>query len=51
MDQATAITAATVKQCAGKDGGLSSDNFLRDPRDCHWDPSNIAKNLLVDVIS
>jgi feruloyl esterase len=37
--QATAITATVVKQCAGKDGGLSSDNFLTDPRDCHWDPS------------
>ena len=35
--QATAITAAAVKQCAGKDGGLSSDNFLTDPRDCDWD--------------
>ena len=39
MDQRTAITAAIVKQCAGKDGGSSSDNFLTDPRDCHWDPS------------
>jgi feruloyl esterase len=38
-DQASAITAAIVKQCAGQDGGLSSDNFLTDPRDCHWDPS------------
>ena len=37
--QATAITGAIVKQCAGKDGGLSSDNFLTDPRDCHWDPA------------
>jgi feruloyl esterase len=37
--QATVITAAVVKQCAGKDGGLSSDNFLTDPRDCHWDPA------------
>src|SRR5215472_19261845 len=37
--QATAITAAVVKQCAGKDGGLSSDNFLTDPRNCHWDPA------------
>jgi tannase/feruloyl esterase len=37
--QATAITAAVVKQCARKDGGLSSDNFLTDPRDCHWDPA------------
>jgi feruloyl esterase len=39
--QATAITAAIVKQCAGKDGGLSSDNFLTDPRDCHWDPAAV----------
>jgi feruloyl esterase len=38
-DQAVAVTAAVVKQCAGKDGGLTSDNFLTDPRDCHWDPS------------
>jgi feruloyl esterase len=36
--QATAITTAVVKQCAGKDGGLSSDNFLADPQDCPWDP-------------
>jgi feruloyl esterase len=39
MAQATAVTAAVIKQCVGKDGGLSSDNFLTDPRDCHWDPS------------
>jgi feruloyl esterase len=39
LDQATAITAAVVKQCVGEDGGLSSDNFLTDPRDCHWDPA------------
>jgi feruloyl esterase len=38
-EQATAITAAVVKQCAGKDHGLRSDNFLTDPRDCHWDPA------------
>jgi feruloyl esterase len=38
-DQASAITAAVVKQCVRKDGGLSSDNFLTDPRDCHWDPA------------
>jgi feruloyl esterase len=37
--QATAVTSAVVKQCAAKDGGLASDNFLTDPRDCHWDPS------------
>ncbi len=37
--QATAVTAAIVKKCAGKDGGLSSDNFLTDPRDCRWNPA------------
>jgi feruloyl esterase len=37
--QATAATAAIVKQCAGNDGGLNSDNYLTDPRDCHWDPA------------
>jgi feruloyl esterase len=37
--QATAITAAIAKKCAGKDRGLSSDNFLTDPRDCRWDPA------------
>jgi feruloyl esterase len=37
--QATAVTAAIVNQCAGKDGGLSSDNFPTDPRDCQWDPA------------
>jgi feruloyl esterase len=37
--QATAITGAVVKQCVGKDGGLSPDNYLTDPRDCHWDPA------------
>ena len=39
MAQRTAITAAIVKQCAGKDGGSSSDSFLTDPRDCHWAPA------------
>jgi feruloyl esterase len=37
--QAAAITAAIVKQCAGKDGSSTSDKFLTDPRDCHWDPA------------
>jgi feruloyl esterase len=39
--QATAITAAIVKKCARTDGGLSSDNFLTDPRECHWDPAEL----------
>jgi tannase/feruloyl esterase len=39
--QETAITTAVIKQCAGKDGGLGSDNFLTDPRDCFWDPASL----------
>jgi feruloyl esterase len=39
MDRRTAIAAAIVKQCAGKEGGSSADNFLTDPRDCDWDPA------------
>jgi feruloyl esterase len=37
--QVSAVTAAIIKQCAGKDGGPSTDKFLTDPRDCHWDPA------------
>jgi feruloyl esterase len=36
--QVSAINAAILKQCVGQDGGASSDNFLTDPRDCHWNP-------------
>jgi feruloyl esterase len=36
--QMSAVNSAIVRQCAGKDGGLSSDNFLTAPRDCHWNP-------------
>ena len=35
------VTAAIVRQCVGKDGGLSSDSFLTDPRDYHWDPGEL----------
>jgi feruloyl esterase len=37
--QLTAISGAILKKCAGKDGGLASDNFLRDPRRCSWEPA------------
>ena len=39
--QVSAINAAIVKKCVGRDGGLSSDNFLTDPRDCVWDPATL----------
>jgi feruloyl esterase len=33
------LTNAVLAQCAGHDGGLSSDAFLMDPRECRFDPS------------
>ena len=31
------LTNAVLAQCAGKDGGLASDAFLNDPRQCKFD--------------
>ena len=36
--QMTLINQAVIKQCVGQDGGASTDQFLTDPRDCHFDP-------------
>src|SRR5580698_463352 len=36
--QMTLINQAVLKQCVGKDGGAATDQFLTDPRDCHFDP-------------
>jgi feruloyl esterase len=30
---------AALARCAGQDGGLKTDAFLTDPRDCHFDPA------------
>jgi feruloyl esterase len=35
------ITNAVLKQCGRQDGGLASDAFLADPRDCHFDPQTL----------
>ncbi len=32
------LTTAALGKCAGKDGGLVSDGFLSDPRQCFFDP-------------
>ena len=32
------LSNAALAQCAGKDGGLASDQFLSDPRQCRFDP-------------
>ena len=37
--QLTLVNNAVLAQCAGQDGGLKSDGFLTDPRDCHFDPT------------
>ena len=36
--QMTLINQAVLAQCVGQDGGASTDQFLTDPRDCHFDP-------------
>src|SRR5882757_3784560 len=36
--QMTLINQAVLKQCAGRDDGLGTDQFLTDPRDCRFDP-------------
>ena len=36
--QMTLINQAVLKQCVGRDGGAGTDQFLTDPRDCHFDP-------------
>jgi len=35
--QMSLINNAALAQCAGRDGGVKSDQFLTDPRDCHLD--------------
>jgi feruloyl esterase len=36
--QMTLINKAVIAACVGRDGGTSTDPFLTDPRDCHFDP-------------
>jgi feruloyl esterase len=36
--QMTLINKAVLAQCAGQDGGVKTDQFLTDPRDCKFDP-------------
>jgi feruloyl esterase len=33
------LTNAALAQCVGKDGGVASDAFLSDPRQCFFDPA------------
>jgi feruloyl esterase len=35
------LTNAVVAQCGRQDGGVASDPFLNDPRDCHFNPSTL----------
>jgi feruloyl esterase len=36
--QLTLINQAVIARCVGRDGGAGTDQFLTDPRDCHFDP-------------
>ncbi len=35
------LSKAALAQCAGQDGGVSTDPFLNDPRDCQFDPATV----------
>src|ERR1700758_2482464 len=37
--QMTLINKAVLAACVGQDGGVKTDQFLTDPRDCHFDPA------------
>jgi Tannase and feruloyl esterase len=36
------LSNAALKQCVGKDGGVSTDSFLNDPRQCNFNPAEVA---------
>jgi feruloyl esterase len=36
--QLTLVNKAVLAQCSGRDGGVSTDQFLTDPRVCRFDP-------------
>ena len=35
------LSKAALAQCVGQDGGVKTDVFLNDPRDCHFDPAAV----------
>ena len=35
------LSQAALAQCAGQDGGVPTDPFLNDPRDCRFDPASV----------
>lgn len=36
------MSSAILAQCAGKDGGLSTDQFVNNPLACHFDPDKLS---------
>jgi feruloyl esterase len=39
--QWSTVSRAVIASCAGKDGGAPGDQFLTDPRQCHFDPAKL----------
>ena len=35
------LSKAALAHCVGQDGGVKTDVFLNDPRDCHFDPAAV----------
>lgn len=49
-DKVSAITDAVVQACAAQSGGLASDKFLTDARQCRWNPSDL-QSLSADQVA
>ena len=46
------LSNAALKQCVDKDGGVSTDAFLNDPRQCNFNPAKAAcKNGQTPAVS
>src|SRR5205823_6397760 len=41
LSKLAVLNNAVLAACVGKDGGLATDSFLTDPRDCHFDPASL----------
>src|SRR5215813_10246350 len=51
-DKAMLVTDAVLGACATKSGGLAADEFLTDPRACHWRLQSLAcASSATDILS
>ena len=48
-DKVNLVTNSVLAACVAKSGGVSTDQFLTDPRACDWQPSEIQCSSLTDT--